>query len=191
MSDSNRENQQAALTSNQQLLQWLRTSARIRRDNDGDDSYAAAQLDAAAIEIERLRELQEAALALDDAVAEFGIDKPEYIAEVYQKFHNVLHDGHGSPAAPETAAPETSSNPFDRAAIMGDPGNRRISMSFENQEHYEAALVFLDMADSPEETTEVYIQEALDAAHAQTRERLSKLKVEDPPENGLANGGNK
>lgn len=42
------------LTSNEQLLKWLRISARIRRDNDGDDSYAATQLDAAANEIERL-----------------------------------------------------------------------------------------------------------------------------------------
>lgn len=50
--------------------------------------------------------------------------------------------------------PETSPNPFDHAAIMGDPGHRRISMSFEKQEHYEAALVFLDMADSPVETTD-------------------------------------
>lgn len=53
-------------------------------------------------ELERLRELQEKALALDDAVAEFGIDKPQYIAEVYQAFHDVLHDGHGSPSVVKT-----------------------------------------------------------------------------------------
>ena len=54
-------------------------------------------------ELERLRELQEKALALDDAVAEFGIDKPQYIAEVYQAFHDVLHDGHGAMHAVEPA----------------------------------------------------------------------------------------
>jgi predicted amidophosphoribosyltransferase len=43
----------------------------------------------------------------------------------------------------ETAA----SSPFDHAAILGAPRERRISMSFETQEQYEAALVFLDMAD--------------------------------------------
>lgn len=59
-------------------------------------------------ELERLRELQEKALALDDAVAEFGIDKPQYIAEVYQAFHDALHDGHGCPSVVETAAPETT-----------------------------------------------------------------------------------
>lgn len=48
----------------------------------------------------------------------------------------------------------TTVNPFDHAAIMGDPGNRRISMSFEKQEQYEAALAFLDMGDSPEEPRE-------------------------------------
>ena len=52
-------------------------------------------------ELERLRELQEKALALDDAVAEFGIDKPQHIAEVYQAFHDVLHDGHGAMHAVE------------------------------------------------------------------------------------------
>lgn len=52
-------------------------------------------------ELERLRALQEKALALDDAVAEFGIDKPQYIAEVYQAFHDALHDGHGAMHAVE------------------------------------------------------------------------------------------
>lgn len=33
----------------------------------------------------------------------------------------------------------------------------------------------------PEEPTEGYTQEALDAAHARTRERLSKLKIEESP----------
>ncbi len=46
-------------------------------------------------------------------------------------------------------AQETRANPFDSAAIVGAPGHRRISMSFETQEQYEAALVFLDMADQP------------------------------------------
>ncbi len=41
-------------------------------------------------------------------------------------------------------------NPFDCAAIMGSPHERRISMRFETQEQYEAALVFLDMADPPQ-----------------------------------------
>jgi hypothetical protein len=47
-------------------------------------------------------------------------------------------------------AAEPSVSPFDRAAILGAPRERRISMSFETQEQYEAALVFLDMADPPE-----------------------------------------
>jgi len=60
-------------------------------------------------ELMRLRELQEKALALDDAVAEFGIDKPQYIAQVYQAFHDVLHDGHGAMHAVEpTAKPPLS-----------------------------------------------------------------------------------
>lgn len=52
-------------------------------------------------ELERLRKLQETALALDDAVAEFGIDKPQYISEVYQAFHDELHTGHGAMHAVE------------------------------------------------------------------------------------------
>lgn len=40
-------------------------------------------------------------------------------------------------------------NPFDAAAIMGVPGEKRISMSFETLEQYEAALAYLDMADKP------------------------------------------
>lgn len=59
--------------------------------------------DETSCELERLRELQEKALALDDAVAEFGIDKPQYIAEVYQAFHDALHDGHGCPSVVETS----------------------------------------------------------------------------------------
>jgi hypothetical protein len=47
----------------------------------------------------------------------------------------------------------TTVNPFDHAAIMGIPEQRRITMSFEKQEQYEAALVFLDMNDSPVEPT--------------------------------------
>lgn len=47
----------------------------------------------------------------------------------------------------------TAVDPFDHAAIMADPGNRRISMRFETQEQYEAALTFLDMADGPEDVT--------------------------------------
>lgn len=35
-----------------------------------------------------------------------------------------------------------------------------------------------------EKPSEVYTQEALDAAHARTRERLSKLKIDPAPENG-------
>lgn len=59
-------------------------------------------------ELDRLRKLQETALALDDAVAEFGLDKPAYIAEVYQQFHDVLHDGHGADMRPV----ETCGKPF-------------------------------------------------------------------------------
>ncbi len=44
------------------------------------------------------------------------------------------------------------SGPFDCAAILGAPRERRISMSFQTQEQYEAALVFLDMADAPEKS---------------------------------------
>lgn len=39
--------------------------------------------------------------------------------------------------------------PFESAAIMGDPGYLRISMSFEKRQQYEAALAFLDMGDWP------------------------------------------
>lgn len=63
-------------------------------------------------ELERLRELQEKALALDDAVAEFGIDKPQYIAEVYQAFHDVLHDGHGCPSVVEISERECACIPM-------------------------------------------------------------------------------
>lgn len=52
----------------------------------------------------------------------------------------------------------TTVNPFYHAAIMGNPGNRRISMSFEKQEQYEAAIAFLDMDDSPEEPKADYCE---------------------------------
>lgn len=45
------------------------------------------------------------------------------------------------------------SRPFDCAAILGDAGERRISMRFETLAQYEAACVALDMADAPLDST--------------------------------------
>jgi hypothetical protein len=50
---------------------------------------------------------------------------------------------YGSPGEPKAT-------PFDAAAILAAPRERRISMSFETQEQYEAAVAFLDMGDTPE-----------------------------------------
>jgi hypothetical protein len=52
----------------------------------------------------------------------------------------------GHRPAPET---EARVNPFDAAAILADPRARRISMSFEDQAQYDAALVFLDIQTRP------------------------------------------
>lgn len=46
---------------------------------------------------------------------------------------------------------------------------------------HEVLHQMLDVPAPAVEPTEVYTQEALDAAHARTRERLSKLKVDSPP----------
>lgn len=110
-----------AVTSNERLLKAAKALSKVLPKGLSLQSYHAirelmelrAAIDSCALsgnssapetscELERLRELQEKALALDDAVAEFGIDKPQYIAEAYQKFHDVLHDGHGSPSVVET-----------------------------------------------------------------------------------------
>lgn len=72
-------------------------------------------------ELERLRRLQEAALALDDAVAEFGIDKPQYISEAYQAFHDELHDGHGADMRPTGTHDriQTALGCFEAALVEG------------------------------------------------------------------------
>jgi hypothetical protein len=58
------------------------------------------------------------------------------------------------PHAPSMTPLEVmAAHPFDHAAIMGNPDERRITMRFESQEQYEAALVFLDMADSADDPT--------------------------------------
>jgi hypothetical protein len=51
------------------------------------------------------------------------------------------------PAWRRTHETKARVNPFDAAAILADSRARRISMSFETQAQYEAALLFLGMGD--------------------------------------------
>lgn len=100
----------------------------------------------AADEVERLRRLEDFAKTIYDT----------FIRTEQQGYHTrdrqYVIDMLKPVLSGDSSAPETSPNPFDHAAIMGDPGNRRISMSFEKREQYEAAIEFLGMGDSPVET---------------------------------------
>lgn len=49
-----------------------------------------------------------------------------------------------------TQPDETRANPFDATAILANPATLHIDIRFQNRMDYEAALAFLDMADSPE-----------------------------------------
>lgn len=55
---------------------------------------------------------------------------------------------------PDCIAVLRKAYPFDAAAILADPHARRISMSFQTQAQYEAALIAVDMADTPPERSE-------------------------------------
>jgi hypothetical protein len=62
-------------------------------------------------ELERLRRLQDAADALDNAIAEFGLE-PQHISETYQKFHDALH-------ASESPAKAICPHPVDKLFYHG------------------------------------------------------------------------